>query len=248
MRRSGHLCVIAAGGQPIAGLACELPRASRVLNFAREDRSGERFGGRIGTVEDHHAKIAGQSLDPPGERVGHAGAWTIRLAKIVQQLCGELGGRKRRRKLIDGSSDLVAETHMSDRRVSRPRGRRQRDRFPMKLRVEDRTGRDFVPVVIFGFHPEDRYRLHVVLGRHFLRKLRGGENFVERERRPAEEACLLTRHDRDCLGIGKLRRRLACRGWRISTRLLRRDYLRDLGARPRMPLRLIDRSRPRGRR
>src|SRR5262249_42515714 len=106
--------------------------------------------------------------------------------------------------------------------------RRECDRSGRELAVEDRTRSDFIPVVIFGFNPEDWYRRDLEVARDLVGELSGRERFEEGVERPAEEASLLACHDGHCTWIGKLPRG-AQRPFGCSTAaLLRREDVGDL--------------------
>ena len=63
--------------------------------------------------------------------------------------------------------------------------------------------------MIFGFDPEHGDRRDAVFLRDARGELRGGESFVKREQRTAEQSGLLAGDDRDGIRLGEARGRVA---------------------------------------
>ena len=139
-------------------------------DLVRENLARERLGGAVGAFEHDDAEIAERAVEHAGEGIGHADAGRVRLSQIGEQFGREFGLRQRGRQLVDDAVDLAAECDGADRRMSGAWRRRQRDRAPLQLVVEHRDRRDFVPVVILRFDPEDRDGGHAVIARRSARQ------------------------------------------------------------------------------
>ena len=183
----------------------ERDRASRLLEFAHEQVAHERFGRGIRRLEHHEAVTAEQLVQPAGKRGGHSGAGPVVPPQLGDDLRRELGRRELPLQLGNGVLDAAVEHERRDH--LRPRAGDIRQRYPMKgkIRIEDVGGTDFVPVVIFLVHPEQRHRGHAVLLADPGGQLDRGDGFQDGVEGAAEETCLLAgdhRHGPRVLQLG----------------------------------------------
>ena len=215
-----------------------------MCDLVRENLACQRLGGAVGAFEHDNAEIAEGAVEHAGKGVRHAGAGCVRLSQIGEQFGREFGLRQRDRQLVDDAVDLAAECDGADWRMPRAWRARQRDRAPLQFVVEHGDRRDFVPVVILRFDPEDRDSRHAVILRHPRGKPGRRQSFIEREQRAAEQSCLLTCDNRDRLGIREARRSLTRGGRRVTPLELLCEKRAQLCPLSRMPLRVRDRGGP----
>ena len=131
-----------------------------------------------------------------------------------------------------------------DRSLARALWFGQRDRVRLEARIEHRTARDLVPVVIFGIDPEDRNDVGLLIVRGPAGELDGGDGFQQREERAAEGPRLLPGKNRDRSGVGEFLRGLARGGGSAAAGLLRGEEGRDGRARASQASRPRDRVGP----
>ena len=91
----------------------------------------------------------------------------------------------------------------------------------MEFGVDDRTRRDFLPVVILRFHPENGNGRDAMFLLNSLRQLHRSECFVQAKCRASEQTRLLSGDDGDGLRLGEQRGGRAGSRRRIAMRLLR---------------------------
>ena len=98
--------------------------------------------------------------------------------------------------------------------------------------------------MIFSVDPEDRDRRHVVIARHLIGKLQGGESLEQREKRTAEQPRLLTGQNRDRTAIGQTLPGFDGSRGRVAVPLLRGNHGCDLVTAPMVFLTPVDGRRP----
>ena len=143
-------------------------------------------------------------------------AGPVRGAKRGHQRFGELGLAERTGELVEAVLDPGVQRQRRDRSLASALWFRQRDRVRLEARIEHRTARDLIPVVIFGIDPENRNDVGLMIASGPAGELDGGDGLQQREERAAEGPRLLPGQDRDRSGVGEFLRGLAsgCRGAR----------------------------------
>ena len=204
-----------------------------------------RLGGRIRRVVDDEPAFAEHPLHPSSERLGHAGARLVGGAEIGQQRVAKLGGRQRLFELGESGGDVIVEGDGRDRHRIARRALGQGDRPGLEVAGEDGARTHFVPVVVFGFDPEDRHGGHPVPPRDLVGELERRDGFEQRVDRPAEEARLLAGQHRDGCRVAETIGRRAGLRRRAAAPLLLADGPRQLLTIARMRLGAGDRGRPR---
>ena len=209
-----HLWLMPAVRQRIARRLGERRGAAGGAELAREEVSDERLGRGIGRVVDDQPVRPEQRLEPPREGVSHANARPVGGAKRREEPFGELASRRAPRRARRGSARRGhrGRSEATDRSPA-PSGFGKRDRVRLEARIEHRTARDLLPVMILGIDPENGHDIGVLLARRPAGELDGGDGFQQREERAAEGARLLAGEDRDRVGVGEFLSGLAC-GWR----------------------------------
>lgn len=237
--------MVTARGKMLSSFSRELPRLAGMHHLVRKNMARQRLCRPIRAVERNQAEIAKQVIQPARKCIAERGSRTIEGPQLFQKRSGELGLRQHGRKLVHCAGSLGAQFEMPNRHLPGSRRWRKRDGAPTVVGVENRAGRDLVPVVIFRFNPEGSHGRHTVLLRHARGELDRAERFVKRVERAAEQSRLLTCDDGDGVRISETRRGLA-RGGRCSAVLELPHHERaQLGARPLIPLRIRNRRLPR---
>jgi hypothetical protein len=102
------------------------------------------------------------------------------------------------------------------------------DGASLKVAVQHRAGRHFIPVVIFGFDPEHGGGCDVMIMLDALGKPKRGKRLVKGKCGPTEKACLLARDDGNRSRVGQSLSGLERRGGGLSLQELvsnHRHYL-----------------------
>ena len=207
-----NLRLMATGGQGLAGRFGQRRGAPGRTELARKEIRDERLGSRIGRVVDDETVWPEQRFEPPREGVGHAHAGPVRGTKRGHQRFGKLGLAERIGELVEAVLDPGIQRQRRDRSLAGALWFRQRDRVRLEARIEHRTARDLIPVVIFAIDPEDRNDVGLMIVRGPAGELDGGDGFQQREERAAEGPRLLPGKNRDRSGVGEFLRGLAS-GW-----------------------------------
>ena len=222
-----NLRLMATGGQGLAGRFGQRCGAPGRTELARKEIRDERLGSRIGRVVDDETVWPEQRFEPPREGVGHAHAGPVRGTKRGHQRFGKLGLAERIGELVEAVLDPGIQRQRRDRSLAGALWFRQRDRVRLEARIEHRTARDLIPVVIFGIDPEDRNDVGLMIVRGPAGELDGGDGFQQREERAAEGPRLLPGKNRDRSGVGEFLRGFASGGGGPAAGLLRGQEGRD---------------------
>ena len=187
-----------------AGLRRGECRLAGRRQLAREHLADGRLGGRVRRVVDDRprspstAPSIGRTPRPYPCRAGRRRAG--RPSSAVAKLGGEAASVRARR----GRDATCRRGRWRRPAPDRPRDARAgRSSGSSRSLAEDGARSHFVPIVVFGFDPEDRDRGHAVPARYLVGELERRDGFEQRVDRTAEEARLLAGQHGHGRGVGE---------------------------------------------
>ena len=183
MRRDFNLGFVAGALEFFAAFEKEFVQFVAVSEGVAEKRRGEAMKAFIEGIEKDQAVVGENASEKSGEGAAIGGLGKIGFVEQIAE-----GLTEKRLGAYDQVMDFLAETDTADGHV-RFGGLGEREFLEFAF-VEPGDVADFVDVVIFGGHPENRNGGDSFL-REFFGGLDGAEGFVEGVGRAAEEADLL---------------------------------------------------------